>query len=56
MLTIKECTQEIKGLSNHTIRQLIAQDKIPYLRTGQGKKGKILISKNILLTYFGGAA
>jgi len=56
MLTIKECTQEIKGLSDHTIRQLIAQDKIPYLRTGQGKKGKILISKNILLTYFGGAA
>ena len=56
MLTIKECTEEIKGLSEHTIRQLIAQDKLPYIRTGQGKKGKILISKSALLSYFGGAA
>ena len=56
MLTIKECTEEIKGLSEHTVRQLIAQDKLPYIRTGQGKKGKILISKNALISYFGGAA
>ena len=55
MLTIKECTEEIKGLSEHTIRQLIAQEKLPYIRTGQGKKGKILISKNALISYFGGA-
>ena len=56
MLTIKECTEEIKGLSEHTIRQLIAQDKLPYIRTGQGKKGKILISKRALILYFGGAS
>ena len=56
MLTINECTKEIKGLSEHTVRQLIAQDKLPYIRTGQGKKGKILISKNALISYFGGAA
>ena len=56
MLTIKECTEEIKGLSEHTIRQLIAQEKLPYIRTGQGKKGKILVSKTALLNYFGGAA
>ncbi len=56
MLTIKECTEEIKGLSGHTVRQLIAQDKLPYIRTGQGKKGKILISKSALISYFGGAA
>jgi len=56
MLTIKECTEEIKGLSEHTIRQLIAQEKMPYIRTGQGKKGKMLISKAALLSYFGGAA
>ena len=55
MLTIKECTEKIKGLSEHTIRQLIAQKKLPYIRTGQGKKGKILISKNALISYFGGA-
>ncbi len=55
MLTIKECTEVIKWLSEHTVRQLVAQDKIPYIRTGQGKRGKILISKTALLTYFGGA-
>lgn len=55
MLTIKECTDVVKGLSEHTVRQLVAQDKIPYIRTGQGKRGKILISKTALLTYFGGA-
>jgi hypothetical protein len=56
MLTIKECTEEIRGLSEHTIRQLIAQEKLPFIRTGQGKKGKILVSKSALLSYFGGAA
>ncbi|MCH5349603.1 MAG: helix-turn-helix domain-containing protein [Oscillospiraceae bacterium] len=56
MLTIKECTQAVSGLSEHTVRQLIAQDKIPYIRTGQGKRGKILISKAALLEYLGGAA
>ena len=55
MLTIKECTQAVSGLSEHTVRQLIAQDKIPYIRTGQGKRGKILISKAALLEYLGGA-
>ena len=41
MLTIKECTQAVSGLSEHTVRQLVAQKKIPYIRTGQGKRGKI---------------
>ena len=56
MLTIKECTQAVSGLSEHTVRQLVAQKKIPYIRTGQGKRGKILISKAALLEYLGGAA
>lgn len=56
MLTIKECTQAVSGLSEHTVRQLVAQNKIPYIRTGQGKRGKILISKAALLEYLGGAA
>ena len=51
MLTIKECTQAVSGLSEHTVRQLVAQHKIPYIRTGQGKRGKILISKAALLEY-----
>ena len=56
MLTIKECTQTVSGLSEHTVRQLVAQKKIPYIRTGQGKRGKILISKTALLEYLEGAA
>ncbi|MDE6593923.1 MAG: helix-turn-helix domain-containing protein [Oscillospiraceae bacterium] len=56
MLTIKECAAAVKGLSEHTVRQLVAQEKIPYIRTGQGKNGKILISKSALLAYFGGTA
>ncbi len=56
MLTIKECTQAVSGLSEHTVRQLVVQKKIPYIRTGQGKRGKILISKAALLEYLGGAA
>ncbi|MDE6133760.1 MAG: helix-turn-helix domain-containing protein [Oscillospiraceae bacterium] len=56
MLTIKECSEAVKGLSEHTVRQLVAQEKIPYIRTGQSKRGKILISRTALLEYLGGAA
>ena len=56
MLTIKECTQAVSGLSEHTVRQLVAQRRIPYIRTGQGKHGKILINKAALLEYLGGTA
>lgn len=52
LLTIKECTEEIRGLSEHTVRQLVAQNKIPYIRSGAGKCGKILINKSALLKYF----
>lgn len=51
MLTIKECTNLVKGLSEHTVRQLVKQNKIPYVRAGQGKCGKILINKTDLLDY-----
>ena len=51
MLTIKECTELVKGLSEHTVRQLVKQNKIPYVRAGQGKCGKILINKTDLLDY-----
>ena len=51
MLTIKECAETISGLSEHTIRQLVAQNKIPFIRTGQGKRGKILINKSALLDF-----
>ena len=50
MLTIKECTEAVKGLSEHTVRQLVAQGK--YIRTGQGKRGKILVNKEDLVHLF----
>lgn len=52
MLTIKECTEAVKGLSEHTVRKLITQGKLPYMRTGEGRKGKILINKADLIAYF----
>jgi excisionase family DNA binding protein len=52
MLTIAECAETVKGLSVHTVRQLVAQGKLSHIRTGQGKNGKILINKSELLAYF----
>lgn len=52
MLTIKDCTEAVKGLNEYTVRQLIARKEIPSIRTGQGKRGKILVPKAALLRYF----
>ena len=54
MLTIKECTELVNGLSEHTVRQLVKQNKIPYVRAGKGKNGKILIAKSELMSYLNG--
>lgn len=54
VLTIKECTEVVKGLSEHTVRKLIAQGKLPYMRAGDGQRGKMLINKADLLAYFNG--
>lgn len=54
LLTVKECVQSIEGLSECTVRQLIAQNKLPHIRSGAGKRGKILVSKAALYDYFGG--
>lgn len=51
MLTIKECAEFAKGISEHTIRQLVRQNKISYVRTGKGANGKILVNKKSLLHY-----
>ena len=56
MLTIRECTQEIRGLNEFTVRQLIARNEIPFVRAGQGKNGKILIPKASLIAYLNGIA
>lgn len=56
VLTLKECAGTVKGLSEHTVRQLVLQGKIPCIRTGAGKNGKILVNKTALLAYVGGGA
>lgn len=52
MLTVRECTEAVKGLSEYTIRQLVKSGKLPSIRTGKGKHGKILINKSDLLSCF----
>lgn len=51
MLTIKECAQTVKGLSEHTVRMLVARGELASLRTGAGKHGKILVPRSSLLDY-----
>lgn len=53
MLTVKECAALVNGLSEHTIRQLVAQGKIAYVSAGSSVRGKILVSKASLLKYLG---
>lgn len=54
MLTIKESTAIISGLSEHTVRKLVKQGKVKSIRTGEGKNGKILVNKADLVAYFNG--
>jgi excisionase family DNA binding protein len=54
MLTIKESAALIGGLSEHTVRQLVAKGKVKSVRTGTGKNGKILVNKADLVAYFNG--
>ncbi len=51
MLTIQECAAEFKGLTQNTIRQLVHQGKIKYIRTSEGRNGKILVNKTSLAKY-----
>ena len=53
MLTIKECTKVVQGVSEHSIRQIVAKGKVKSVRTSEGKNGKILVNKADLLAYFG---
>ena len=53
MLTVKECAALVSGLTEHTVRMLVKQNKVRYIRCGQGTRGKILVSKDSLLKYLG---
>lgn len=52
LLTVKECTEVIQGLTEHHLRRLLAEGKIPYIPTGEGKRSKRLINKADLINYF----
>lgn len=52
LLTIKEALATVEGLSQYSLRLLLKQGKISYIRTGAGQRGKILINKKNLLQYF----
>ena len=53
MLTVKECVKLVSGLTEHTVRMLVKQNKVKYIRCGEGTRGKILVSKDSLLKYLG---
>ena len=53
MLTIKECAALVSGLTEHTVRMLVKQGKVKYIRCGEGARGKILVSKDSILKYLG---
>ena len=53
MRTVKECAALVPGLSEHTVRMLVKQNKVKYIRCGVGKRGKILVSKDSLIKYLG---
>lgn len=52
LITIRECTQLIPGLSYYTVRSLIERGEIQAFRTGKGKGGKILVYKKSFLEFF----
>ena len=41
MLTVKECAEQIKGLAENTVRQLVKQDKLPHIRSGRGERERV---------------
>ena len=51
MLTVRECTELIQGLTAYSVRKLVSSGKINSIRAGDGNNGKILINKNSLLDY-----
>ena len=55
MLTIKQAVKKY-SISEYTLRKLISQNKIIYIRTGMGENGKILIYAASLDAYLNGTA
>lgn len=54
LITVNECIELCSGLSKATLRHLIKGGVVPYIRTGEGKNGKILVNKQKLIEYLNG--
>ena len=52
MLSIPECAALVEGVSTHMVRQLVLRGEIKAVRTGNGKRSKILVNKADFLNYF----
>ena len=55
MLTIQECCDTFKGLTKYTVRKLVLDNKVAFVRAGDGKNGKVLVNKASLAKYLGEA-
>ena len=53
MLTIAECCNTFRGLTKYTVRKLVLDGKVSYVRAGDGKNGKVLVNKDSLAKYLG---
>lgn len=53
MLTIAECCDTFRGLTKYTVRKLVLDNKVAYVRAGDGKNGKVLVNKSSLAKYLG---
>lgn len=51
-ITINQALKLVNGISYGSLRNLLLNGKIPYIRAGKGEHGKYLISKEGLLQYF----
>ena len=40
MLTVNECSKLVTGLTEHTVRMLVKQGKVRYIRCGEGLAGR----------------
>lgn len=54
MLTINECVKRFDGLRESSLRAWVRQGKLPAIRAGKTKHGKILINSEVLCKYLYG--
>lgn len=51
MLTVKECSELMRGVAVSTIYKMVRKEKLPCARVGVGETGRILIPKSAVLRY-----